>query len=87
MNDQLDEYLPGLWVYGPGNGKSWITKIYPPTPAVDKIPSLYSFYDIDQWPGQTEFTVSETILPAVVMFGALAPENPSPYVKPLPSPK
>ncbi len=87
MNDQLEEYLPGLWVYGPGSGKSWITNIYPPTPAVDKIPSLYSFYDIDQWPGQTEFTVSETILPAVVMFGALAPENPSPYLKPLPKPK
>ena len=37
------------------------------------------FYDADQWPG-TEFTVSETILPAVVMFGALAPPNPSPYL-------
>ena len=87
MNDDLDEYLPGLWVYGPGSGKSWITNIYPPTPAVDEIPPLYSFYDIDQWPGQTEFTVSETILPAVVMFGALAPPNPSPYLGPLPSPE
>ena len=87
MNDNLDEYLPGLWVYGPGSGKSWITNIYPPIPAVDKIPPLYSFYDVDQWPGQTEFTVSETILPAVVMFGALAPKNPKPFPGPLPNPK
>ena len=87
MNDNLKEYLPGLWVYGPGSGKNWITNIYPPTPAVDKIPPLYSFYDIDQWPGQTEFTVSETILPAVVMFGALAPKNPKPYPGPLPNPE
>ena len=87
MNDALEEYLPGLWVYGPGSGKSWITNIYPPIPAVDKIPPLYSFYDVDQWPGQTEFTVTETILPAVVMFGALAPKNPKPYEGPLPSPK
>ena len=87
MNDKLQEYLPGLWVYGPGNGKSWITNIYPPVPAVDKIPPLYSFYDVDQWPGQTEFTVGETILPAVVMFGALAPQNPKAYPGPLPTPK
>ena len=87
MNDDLEEYLPGIWVYGPGRGKSWITGIYPPTPAVDRIPQLYSFYDIDQWPGQTEFTVSETITPAVVIFGALAPKNPRPYTGPLPEPR
>jgi endoglucanase len=87
MNDDLEEYLPGIWVYGPSSGKSWITGIYPPTPAVEVIPPLYSFYDVDQWPGQTEFTVSETITPAVVMFGALAPENPRPYTGPLPSPR
>ena len=87
MNDGLEEYLPGIWVYGPGRGKSWITGIYPPTPAVDRIPQLYSFYDIDQWPGQTEFTVSETITPAVVIFGALAPKNPRPYTGPLPDPR
>ena len=87
MNDELEEYLPGIWVYGPSSGKSWITGIYPPTPAVDAIPLLYSYYDIDQWPGQTEFTVSETITPAVVMFGALAPKNPRPYTGPLPSPR
>ena len=87
MNDDLEEYLPGIWVYGPGRGKSWITGIYPPTPAVDRIPQLYSFYDIDQWPGQTEFTVSETITPAVVIFGALAPKNPRPYTGPLPDPR
>ncbi len=87
MNDGLEEYLPGIWVYGPGRGKSWITGIYPPTPAVDRIPQLYSFYDIDQWPGQTEFTVSETITPAVVIFGALAPKNPGPYIGPLPKPR
>ena len=87
MNDAREEYLPGIWVYGPSKGKSWITGIYPPTPAVDRIPPLYSFYDVDQWPGQTEFTVSETITPAVVMFGALAPKNPRPYTGPLPVPK
>jgi hypothetical protein len=87
MNDRLEEYLPGIWVYGPSRGKSWITGIYPPTPAMDRIPLLYAYYDVDQWPGQTEFTVSETITPAVVMFGALAPKNPQPYTGPLPSPR
>ena len=51
------------------------------------IPALYSFYDVDQWPGQAEFTVSETITPAVVIFGALAPKNPRPYTGPLPDPR
>ena len=87
MNDGLEEYLPGIWVYGPSKGKSWITNIYPPIPSVEKIPLLYSFYDVDQWPAQTEFTVSETIAPAVVMFGALAPKNPRPYTGPLPDPR
>ena len=87
MNDDLEEYLPGIWVYGPSSGRSWITGIYPPTPAVEAIPPLYSFYDVDQWPGQTEFTVSETIAPAVVMFGALAPEKPRPYTGLLPDPR
>ncbi|MEM7396259.1 MAG: hypothetical protein AAF492_28320 [Verrucomicrobiota bacterium] len=87
MNDDLEEPLPGIWVYGPGKGSYWITNIYPPTPPVDKIPKLYSFYDINQWPGQTEFTVSETIAPAVVIFGALAPKHPEPYLGPLPPPQ
>jgi hypothetical protein len=87
MNDELEDYLPGIWVYGPASGRSWITGIYPPTPPVDAVPLLYSFYDVDQWPGQTEFTVSETITPAVVMFGALAPKNPRPYTAPLPDPR
>ena len=36
---------------------------------------------------QTEFTVTENLAPAVMIFGALAPKNPKPYRGPLPAPK
>jgi hypothetical protein len=89
MNDKLVEYLPGIWTYGPGklNPGYWLLKNNPPTPPAGSFPPLYSHFDIDQWPGLSEFTVFETIAPGVLAFGVLAPENPKPYLGPLPRPK
>ena len=87
MNDELKEYLPGLWVYGPGRGTHWIFRTFPPSPVAKQIPDLYRYIDIDQCPAQNEFTVAESLAPAVVLFGALAPDDPKPYKGPLPKPR
>ncbi|MDP6118174.1 MAG: glycoside hydrolase family 9 protein [Planctomycetota bacterium] len=87
MNDDLDEYLPGLWFYGPGRGNHWMFRTFGSVPPAKQIPDLYRFIDIDQCPPQTEFTVTENLAPAVMIFGALAPKNPKPYRGPLPAPK
>ncbi|MDP6635650.1 MAG: glycoside hydrolase family 9 protein [Phycisphaerae bacterium] len=84
MNDKLVDSLPGLWVYGPGRGTHWIWKNTVNSPGPKQIPALYRYIDIDQCPAQTEFTVTESLAPAVVIFGALARENPKPYKGPLP---
>lgn len=87
MNDDLEESLPGLWFYGPGRGDHWMFSAFVSVPPAKQIPDLYRFIDIDQCPAQTEFTVSENLSPAVMIFGALAPKNPKPYRGPLPNPK
>ncbi|MDP6543904.1 MAG: glycoside hydrolase family 9 protein [Phycisphaerae bacterium] len=87
MNDKLAEPLPGIWVYGPGRGTHWIWTKTVNSPGPKQIPALYRYIDIDQCPAQTEFTVTESIAPAVVIFGALAPKDPKPYRGPLPKPK
>ena len=84
MNDKLTDPLPGIWVYGPGRGTHWIWMKTVNVPGPKHIPALYRYIDINQCPVQTEFTVTESIAPAVVIFGALAPENPKPYTGPLP---
>ncbi|MDP6360510.1 MAG: hypothetical protein QF473_35690, partial [Planctomycetota bacterium] len=81
------EYLPGLWFYGPGRGNHWMFRTFGSVPPAKQIPDLYRFIDIDQCPPQTEFTVTENLAPAVMLFGALAPKNPKPYRGPLPDPK
>ena len=84
MNDKLALPLPGIWVYGPGRGTHWIWTKTVNSPGPKQIPALYRYIDIDQCPPQTEFTVAESIAPAVMIFGALAPKNPNPYKGPLP---
>ena len=84
MNDKLADPLGGIWVYGPGRGTHWIWTKTVNSPGPKQIPALYRYIDINQCPAQTEFTVTESIAPAVVIFGALAPKNPKPYRGPLP---
>ena len=84
MNDKLAKPLAGIWVYGPGRGTHWIWSKTVNSPGPKQIPELYRYIDIDQSPPQTEFTVTESIAPAVVIFGALAPKDPKPYEGPLP---
>ena len=87
MNDDLKEYVPGIWVYGPiGNKEHWLQKQYDSIPSFKETPSLYRYIDIDQCPMHTEFTVQETLCKAVMLFGVLASENPKPYTRPLPKP-
>ena len=84
MNDRLAAPLPGIWVYGPGRGTHWIWTKTLNSPGPKLIPALYRYIDINQCPAQTEFTVTESIAPAVMLFGTLAPKNPKPYAGPLP---
>ena len=86
MNDKLAAPLPGIWVYGPGRGTHWIWTKTVNSPGPKQIPALYRYIDINQCPPQTEFTVTESIAPAVMIFGALAPKNPKPRKGPLPNP-
>ena len=87
MNDDIKEYVPGIWVYGPiGNKEHWLQKQYESIPSFDEIPLLYRYIDIDQCPMHTEFTVQETLCKAVMLFGILAPSNPEIYSKPIPKP-
>ncbi len=87
MNDKLADPLPGVWVYGPGRGRHWIWSKTTNSPGPKQIPDLYRYIDINQCPPQTEFTVTESIAPAVIIFGALAPNAPKPYKGPLPRAK
>jgi len=87
MNDDIKEYVPGIWVYGPiGNKEHWLQKQYESIPPFKETPLLYRYIGIDQCPMHTEFTVQETLSKAVMLFGVLAAKNPKPYTEPLPKP-
>jgi len=86
MNDALKESVPGCWIYGPSSKRiHWLEKKAKMFPTKLQRPRAYRFFDIDQCPMQTEFTVWENIAPMVMLFGLLAPKKPLPYYAPLPS--
>ncbi len=73
MNDNISEPVPGIWIYAPvGKRKHWLQDKFPTYPNFEKVPQLYKIYDTELIPLHSEFTVWETIAPAIMLFGILA---------------
>ena len=88
MNDGIAEPVPGIWVYGPvANQKHWLIDLHAPVPKWQDIPELYRHFDIDMSPTNAEFTVHQSIAPALILFAPLADPAPQEFTGPLPVPR